>query len=338
MKHLIWIVSLLLLLVSCEKMFMDADPDTDPETIFDEVWTFADRHYSFFEEKGVDWDEKYEQYRQEIYPDMGSVELFDVCADMLHELRDGHVNLSSSFDRSRSWEWYLNSPENFYYSIIERNYFEGRQRYVGPLQFVVLDDNIAYVYYGSFANTIGKSHLDLIINNLEDAAGLIIDVRNNGGGSTDNARKLVSRFIEEEQFVGTSYIKNGPGHEDFKTREVHVEPHDGIRYDGHVVVLTNRKSYSATNYFAQYMKALDNVTLVGDTTGGGGGIPAFWELPNSWRLRVSSSRFLSPEGQSIESGVPPDIYAEMNTEGDSLSLQKDDILEKGMDLLRDNAR
>lgn len=338
MKHLIWIVSLLLLLVSCEKMFMETDAGTDPETIFDEVWTFADRHYSFFEEKGVDWDEKYEQYRQEIHPDMGPVELFDVCAAMLHELRDGHVNLSSSFDRSRSWEWYLDSPENFYYSIIERNYFEGRQRYVGPLQFVALEDNIAYVYYGSFANTIGESNLDLIISSLEDAAGLIIDVRNNGGGSTDNARKLVSRFIETEQFVGTSYIKNGPGHEDFKAQKVHIEPYDGIRYDGHVVVLTNRKSYSATNYFAQYMKTVDNVTLVGDTTGGGGGIPAFWELPNSWRLRVSSSRFVNPEGQSIESGVPPDIYAEINTEGDSLSLQKDDILEKGMDQLRDNTK
>ncbi len=332
-----WVL-VMLALVACEKVFMDADASDDPESIFEEVWTFTDRHYSFFEEKGIDWDAIYAHYRPMVHPEMNPVELFDLCADMLYELRDGHVNLVSSFDRSRNWEWYLNSPENFFYSIIEREYLQGRQRYIGPLTVVTLGErnNILYVYYGSFGSYISDGNLNNvinIINNMDDAAGLIIDVRNNGGGSPGNGQRIASRFTDEAVFVGTNFIKTGPGHHDFRSEEVFIEPFGGLRYTGDVIVLTNRKSYSATTYFAQYMKALDNVTLVGDTTGGGGGIPAFWDLPNGWLLRVSSSRFYSPDGKSIEPGVPPDYYTEINTSGDSLYLRRDDILERAMELL-----
>jgi len=75
----------------------------------------------------------YNRYRPLVQNNMGTVELYDIYAAMLCKLKDGHVNLVSSFDRSRNWEWYLNSPENFYYSIIERHYFKNRQRYIRPL-------------------------------------------------------------------------------------------------------------------------------------------------------------------------------------------------------------
>lgn len=333
-KKIIWfLVGLMILMGSCEKVFMDPDAKKDPVSIFEEVWTFTDRNYSFFEEKGIDWDAVYDAYRPLISDEMGSIELFDVCADMLYHLRDGHVNLLSSFDRSRYWEWYLDRPENFYYSVIERHYFKGNQRYVGPLQFVFLRNNIGYVYYGSFANPVSEGNLNLILNSLGNSPGLIIDVRHNGGGSPTNARDIASRFTEEQVFIGTNYIKNGPGHEDFRSERVYLEPHDGIRYDGPVVVLTNRKSYSATTYFAQYMRNLANVTLVGDTTGGGGGLPAFCDLPNGWLLRVSSTRFLNPEGESIEPGVPPHIVAEIPPPGNENDLTRDEILETAIELI-----
>ncbi len=324
------LAGLIMLHGSCEKLFMEEDAGRDPVTVFEEIWTFADRHYSFFEEKGVDWDAVYDEYRPRVQPGMNSIELFDLCADMLYELRDGHVNLVSSFDRSRYWQWYLDRPENFYYAIIERHYFKGRQRYVGPLQFAFLQNNVAYVYYPSFAQGVSEGSLDLIINSLGNSPGLIIDVRSNGGGDPTNGSDIASRFTEKKVFVGTNYVKNGPGHEDFRSYPVYIEPHDGLRYDGPVVVLTNRRSYSATTYFAQYMRELENVTLVGDTTGGGGGLPAFWDLPNNWLLRVSSSRFYDPGGQSIEPGVPPHILAEIPEVSDSLPLTEDPILERAI--------
>ncbi|MFP4366517.1 MAG: S41 family peptidase [Bacteroidales bacterium] len=317
---------------ACEKVLMQPDSGTDPATIFEEVWTFTDRHYSFFEYKDIDWDQIYSNYQPLVHDEMNNVELFDLCADMLYQLKDGHVNLVSSFDRSRYWEWYLDSPENFDYSIIERNYFEGRQRYIGPLQFVDLGE-IVYVYYSSFANTIGDTNLDILLLNLQNKEGLIFDVRNNGGGSIENARKLASRFTNEKTLVGYNYVKTGPGHEDFRKEDIYIEPHDGERYTGKVVVLTNRKSYSATTYFAQYMNTFSNVTFIGDTTGGGGGMPAFHDLPNGWLLRVSSTRFYSPQEINIESGIPPQIQIDMTKE--SMLEGTDDILEKAIEILEE---
>ncbi len=330
-KNIIAIIVILIFVCSCEKIFMEPDAKSDPESIFEEIWTFADRHYSFFEYKDVDWDEVYLRYRPEVHQDMGDIELFDLCADMLYELKDGHVNLLSSFDRSRNWEWYLNSPENFYYSIIERHYFDGRQRYIGPLQYLNIGD-IVYVYYGSFANTISKSDLDILISNLKGKKGLIFDVRNNGGGDPENARKLAGRFTNSTSYAGDNWIKTGPGHDDFRTQRVNIEPYDGERYTGKVVLLTNRKSYSATTYFAQYMRALNNVTLVGDTTGGGGGLPAFRDLPNGWLLRVSSSRFYAHDGLNIESGIPPDIQIDINEE-EAFAHGVDSIIEKAIEVI-----
>ncbi len=322
------VILLLFLTCSCEKLFIEPDASVDPESIFEEIWEFADTHYSFFEYKDVDWDEVYGRYRPKVHSRMGAVGLFDVCADMLYELKDGHVNLVSSFDRSRNWRWYLNSPENFYYSIIERNYYKGRQRYIGPFEFFDMG-NIVYIYYSSFGNPIGEGHMDIVINNLRGKRGVIFDVRNNGGGNPDNARRIAGRFTDHKRFAGYNWVKYGPGHEDFRVEEVHIEPYDGDRFTGKVVVLTNRKSYSATTYFTQYMRVLDDVTLVGDTTGGGGGMPAFRDLPNGWLLRVSSSRFYSPDGFNIESGIPPDIQIDIDEE-EAFELGIDPIIEKAV--------
>ncbi len=326
-------VLLMLVLGSCEKVFMEDEPGSDPVSVFEEIWDFTDRHYSFFDEKEIDWDEVYQKYRPFVRDDMNPVELFDLCAEMLYELRDGHVNLLSSFDRSRYWEWYLDSPENFYYSVVERNYLRGDQRYIGPLQFVVLEGGIAYVYYGSFANRISEGNLDLLVNSLSGLNGLIIDVRNNGGGDPSTGRDIAARFTDDRVFVGTNYVKTGPGKDSFRAEKVYINPHKGDRYSGRVVVLTNRRSYSATTYFAQYMRELENVTLMGDTTGGGGGLPAFRDLPNGWLLRVSSTRFLSPDGKSIEKGVPPHINASLYDDNGDFPPERDNIIDSAVELM-----
>lgn len=342
MKQLFLKLSILTLIpfvmVSCEKLFIDDDLTRDPEQVFEEIWDFTDRYYSFFDEKDVDWDALYNEYRPQVEPDMHPIALFDLCAEMLYALRDGHVNLLSSFDRSRYWKWFLDSPENFYYPIIERHYLRGNQRLVGPLQFALISEEIAYVYYGSFANTVSEGNLDLIINtinDIQDLKGLIIDVRHNGGGNPTNGRDIASRFTNDRVFAGTNYIKSGPAHHAFSEQRVYIDPHDGPRYDGPVMLLTNRRSYSATTYFAQYMRELDNVTLVGDTTGGGAGLPAFRDLPNGWLLRVSSTKFYDTDGNSIEAGVPPDVYAEIPEANDSILLSKDPIIENAVELIMD---
>ena len=84
---------------SCEKVFMEADASDNPENIFEEIWGFTNRHYSFFEYKDIDWHQTYSRYLPLVNSRISNLDLFDICSAMLYELKDGHVNLVSSFDR-----------------------------------------------------------------------------------------------------------------------------------------------------------------------------------------------------------------------------------------------
>ena len=74
---------------------------------FDMLWRTVDEHYCFFEYKNIDWNEVGNRYRAKMKEkdSMTQIEFFDLLAEMLAELQDGHVNLSSSFDTSRYWIW-----------------------------------------------------------------------------------------------------------------------------------------------------------------------------------------------------------------------------------------
>ena len=72
-----------------------------PTGNFEALWSALDRHYCFFQYKNVDWQEVHDRYAPKISNSMTSEELFRVCSEMLKELKDGHTNLSSSFDTSR---------------------------------------------------------------------------------------------------------------------------------------------------------------------------------------------------------------------------------------------
>ena len=90
---------------------------SDAESNMEALWTIMDEHYCFFNEKkatlGVDWDEVHERYRRNVSPKMTGYQLFEFLGNMIGELRDGHVNMSSSFDLARNWSWKENYPTNF---------------------------------------------------------------------------------------------------------------------------------------------------------------------------------------------------------------------------------
>jgi len=316
---------------SCEQLWLGGEPDDDPVTNFEYLWQEANNKYSYFEYKGVDWDRIYDIYRPRVREDMTGQELFEVLADMLYELKDGHVNLSSPFDRSRNWSWYLDFPENFSANIVYRNYLGIDYRITGPLHNQVID-SILYVYYGSFGNTIDEKHIDYLVERSKGMKGMIIDIRNNGGGSLSNGTALASAFTAKEFVYGRNRIKTGPGPDDFSPwRTLSISPRSGEKYTGNIVLLCNRRSYSASSLFAQMMRSLPHATLMGDQTGGGGGVPAYGELPNGWMYRFSSSQVLSPQGEHIEGGVPVDIPVTLDPADEARGV--DTIIEAALDFL-----
>ncbi len=325
-------LGLMPLLVSC--VDEDEYPDT-PSGNFEALWRIIDEHYCFFDYKkqayGLDWDEVHARYAPRFDKDMTATQQFEVLSDMLSELRDGHVNIFSSFDIGRNWSWHEEYPTNMSDTLLRR-YMGTDYKIASSLYYRILDDNVGYIRYSSFANEIGNGNLDDVLFDLAPCRGLIIDIRSNGGGDLTTAEKLAARFIDEPILVGYMQHKTGKGHNDFsKMEEQTLKPSNGIRWQKDVVVLTNRGVFSAANEFVKYMKRCPRATIVGDRTGGGAGMPFSSQLPNGWSIRFSACPIYDADKQSTEFGIDPDYNVQL-TDAD-FARGRDTIIEFARNLL-----
>jgi hypothetical protein len=334
LKFLLFIVAPSVFATSCSKVLMKADVRNTPTNCFDMLWQTVDKNYAFFDYKKIDWQAVRSKYRPQVCDTMRQDSLFRVLASMLGELRDGHVNLSGSFDRSRNWSWRDDFTDNFNPNFVYRTYLKRDFLITGALNNQMLDDSIGYIRYASFSSPISENDLNFVMKRFENAKGIIIDVRDNGGGSMGNIFKIMSRLVSAKTLVGYVQFKKGDDHNDFTEKQpLFAEPRKGkIAFKKPIVVLINRGCYSATTHFAAYMSILPNVTLVGDRAGGGGGIPISRDLPNGWQYRFSATMQTLPDGTQIEHGVAPKVEA---TTGPKDELEgKDAIIEKGMEIIR----
>ncbi len=321
--------SILLFIPSC---FVDYENGDDPRTNFEALWKLIDESYCFFDYKEIDWDEVYDKYSVQVSDTMNKYELFDLLGKMLGELQDGHTNLLSTFNVSRFWDWCENYPENFN-TVVHKKYIGTDYKIGGGLKYLVLRDSIGYVYYGDFSSPVGNSNLDEMFLHFRDCKAFILDVRSNGGGSLTYSERIASRFIKETQTVGYIIHKTGPGHNDFSSPyPIVLEPSERIKWLRPVALLTNRCSYSATNDFVNKMKFLPQVTVIGDKTGGGSGLPFGSELPNGWGVRFSSSPMLDRNKEHTENGTDPDIKVDIK-ENDQLN-NIDTIIEEAIKYLK----
>ena len=326
-------VFILILTSSCIREEISGN---SPHENFEALWNIIDEQYCFHEYKhneyGLDWNEVHERYRKRISSKITYEGLFEVLSEMVNELRDGHVNLSSSLATSQYREWFDSYPRNFSDSI-QSNYLGKDYTMSAGLTYKILENNIGYVYYSSFSNGVGEGNLNQTLNRLAICDGLIIDVRNNGGGLITTAEKLASHFTNQKVLTGYITHKTGKGHNDFsQPKPIYLEPSKGIRWQKKVVVLTNRRTFSAANDFVNQMNQLPNVKIIGDKTGGGSGLPFTSEIPIGWSIRFSASPIYDPQMNQLEFGIDPDIKVDMTSE--DMAKGKDTIIETAIQELK----
>jgi hypothetical protein len=308
-----WFLSAIILLSSCEKVFFSKNTQDTPRNNFNYLWQEVNAKYSFFDVKKVDWKNIYDKYSPFVREDMSNDSLFLVMGSMLNELRDGHVNLISPFNLSR-YEFPLLGPENISFRVVKENYIGLDYLTTGPfIHDYLRNQEIAYIRYATFANSFTEEQLDFLLSRYQNTKGMIFDVRGNGGGNATNVLKLINRFAKEPELLYYTQLKTGPGPNDFESvAEVNSEPSKNISYLKPIYVLTDRGSFSAASFFSLCAQSMRSMVLVGDTTGGGLGIPNGGQLPNGWTYRFSVSRTLSPKNENFENGVPPDYYRVVN--------------------------
>ena len=319
------------LLSSCTHPF-DEQKDNTPLNNFEALWQIIDKKYCLFDDKAVDWDSVYSAYYHRFdtmkiaeYED--NYRLFDIMEEMLNELEDGHVNLYSSFDISVCSKWYEGYPENFDLDILSKYYLKDYRRANG-LNYCRIDgDSIGYIYYGSFSDGFSQTNWLAVLKYFEKCRGIVLDVRNNGGGSMDNAYRLAAPFFTKDTIVGYWQHKSGPDHSAFSEPEPMMMAESKGYWKGPVVVLCNRRSYSAANFFVSMMRYADNCLILGGISGGGGGMPMSYELPNGWMVRFSSVKMYDRDSVSIEAGIKPHVLVNQHSD------DKDDLIEEAVRLI-----
>lgn len=329
----ILLLILLSLTISCEKAIMDEAVEDSPIENFDYLWREVDQHYAFFEYKKVNWNKVYLDHRSKINSQTNPYQLFDVMFDMLTELKDGHVNLISSFNISR-YEFDLQGKNNYNERLIKENYLSSKYYITTPFTHDYIKDlNIGYIRYHSFSNEVSEYSMDLMLARFSETDGIILDLRQNGGGAVTNIFRILEHFVKSETPVYQSYIKTGPGHQEFSDAQIAtVSPSGQFFYTQKpIMVLVDRGSFSATSFFSLATKAIPNMYLVGDTTGGGLGAPSGGQLPNGWTYRISVTQTLSMQGENFEDGVPPHYFSELNP--NDIELGKDAVIDKAISII-----
>jgi C-terminal processing protease CtpA/Prc len=255
--------------------------------------------------------------------------LFQAMGSMILELKDGHTDIRSPFGRI-VFDYTAGSKKNFAPHIINFYHIknEGKER-DGIIYYII--DSVGYMYVSSFSNEITENGIREVLNYFTDTKGIIIDIRNNTGGNYRYGKIIANHFFDYRRKVEIDHFKTGPGHDEFSTIDVYFEPENGLGISGPTVILTNRTCFSACNSFVSWMSSLPHVSIVGDTTGGGGGIPHFSELPNGWTYRYSANRSFRPDGWNMDDGIPPDHYVSL-TRRDSTNW-RDTLIEYALDLI-----
>ena len=353
-KHLLYIAALLFVL-PLQSCFINEDRHivNDAKGNFEMLWKICDEYYCYFDYKNIDWDSIYTAYEPRIYNGMSDDELFKVCAEMLAELKDGHVNLYYDYNDSKCWTWFEEYPENFNERIITENYFNNDYHIKGGFIYQILPDNIGYIHYSSFTSEVSELFLNHVLTLFKDCKGIILDIRNNSGGSVINVDMLACRFTNEKKLLtGYTLYKTGNGHSEFgdtiptyltipssifalsETKDFEsANDFDSqrVRFTKNVALLTNRTVYSAANDFVRTMMVLDNVTVIGDCSGGGAGLPISFDLPNGWYVRLSTTPITDINFEHTEFGIEPDIKVDMAP--DASMTGRDAILDKAIEYL-----
>ncbi len=326
-----------LLATSCEKAFMEKEPSSDPVTTFEYLWDVVDEQYSFFDVKNVNWDSVYTVYKPKVSEKISDDSLFNVLGAMLNTLNDGHTNLVSPFDVSHNEEVYrrMYADKNINSEVVVLNYLTINYHTTGAFAHnAIRDGQIAYLRYSSFMDAIADDDLEYLVNKYKNTKGMIIDLRQNGGGSVDNVWNLMKLFPTGNRQLYQTQIKNGPKHNDFSEMTVVTQPsHDEkTTYRHPIAVLTDRGSFSATSFFSLCIKSnFPEAVIVGDTTGGGLGLPNGGELPNGWSYRFSITRTLDNNGNNYENGMPPDVTEILDPVQTAQGI--DNVIEKACDIL-----
>ena len=311
---------------------------SSPLTNFETLWKEFDTQYSFFVIKHINWDSLHTVYQPQVMSQTTDIQLFQILSSLLGVLKDPHVSLTTPIGGYYYTGWYSRFPANFINTTAITHYLsvDYGTTASGYMRYGKISNNLGYLYIGPNLNGdagVWGQAIDVIIDSLKGMKGVIVDIRNNGGGNDGLGSIVAGRFADQQRVYSYTQTRNGPLHSDFTDYQDHtIQPQGSRQFLKPVALLTNRRCLSSAEGTILMFKALPNVTVIGDTTGGGSANPITLTLPNGWSYRVSRWIQYTAQKTIFEgTGLPPDIPLWI-TSADSAA-GRDVILERAIQVL-----
>ncbi len=197
---------------------------------------------------------------------------------------------------------------------------------VPSVQGRMLDGEIAYIQLFTFGDTTAEElHQQLETLLAQNPKGLILDLRNNGGGFLDTSVRVASEFVAEGPILTERF---GDG-----TENVYRAQGNGVATDIPLIVLVNQGTASASEIVAGAIQDTARGQLVGETTFGKGSVQNWIPLEgDGGAVRVTIARWYTPNGRQIsDQGLTPDVSVPLTDQ--DVELGSDPQLDKAVELL-----
>lgn len=191
----------------------------------------------------------------------------------------------------------------------EHDFTMPRRKVENPtVEYKMLDYNIGYVQISSFYEVTGDQFVSAI-EDLESQGmeGLIVDLRDNGGGLLDIAVNMLDYMLPAGKIVYTE-DKDGNVTSEYNST-------DDEQFTKPLVVLVNGYSASASEIFAGAIKDYGLGTLVGTTTYGKGIVQRMFPLDDGSAIKLTIAKYFTPNGNDIHQiGIEPDVKVELDVD------------------------
>lgn len=188
-----------------------------------------------------------------------------------------------------------------------------------------IGDDILYLRVSSFDNNVAK-HLTKFINeHKEKTKGIVLDLRNNPGGSLSQSIKTVDLFVDS----GVIVSQKGKSKTDDNSYKA---VSDSTLTKVPMVVLVNGGSASASEIVSGALQDLKRAVIIGQDTFGKGSVQMLLPISNDKKeaIKITIAKYYLPSGRTIQAkGIVPDIYS---FPGKAPSAKEDDFSIKEKDL------
>lgn len=189
-----------------------------------------------------------------------------------------------------------------------------------------VSDNIAQIRVTYFSKRTGEEITTALGDVIADGAvGIILDLRDNPGGTLNAAVTVASQFLAEG-IVISAVDGNG------EKQSLSVEG-GGLALDIPLVVIVNSNSASASEVVAGALQDYERAVIIGTQTFGKGSLNHFRELSDGSAIYITIGRWFTPNGRQIEGqGLTPDIIIDMTE--DDIAQGRDPQLDKAVEYLK----